>query len=137
MAGETRSHTVCGALSSSGKQCTQHSGHPGSHSYLCGSGGFTWPRVQTVWKYSLALVDGPQPLVMPEGAQLLHVAAQENGPNIWVLCDPDAPRVTRKFVVAGTGHTLPGNTNYIGSCQERIFVWHVFELRPDENGVKP
>lgn len=83
-----------------------------------------------VWKYSLALVDGAQPLVMPLAAKLLRVSAQGSEPTIWALVNPGLARVTRKFVVVGTGHPVPPHAVYVGSCDERVFVWHVFEVSP-------
>lgn len=38
--------TNCGARSNSGARCNQPAGHEGNHANLCGSGGFTWPRVE-------------------------------------------------------------------------------------------
>lgn len=83
----------------------------------------------TVFKYPLSLKDGPQLLHLPVNAKLLRVACQNEKPNIWALVDPYGNKEVREFVVIGTGYPVPENAQYIGSCDDRIFVWHVFELK--------
>lgn len=86
----------------------------------------------TVWKFVIA--DPETPVVMPEGAEVLHVGEQRGSVCIWALVDPAAPKVERRFVVAPTGGIVPpyrgrflGSVLYAGGA----LVFHVWEdLRP-------
>jgi hypothetical protein len=70
---------------------------------------------------------------MPRGAPVLTAQLQREVLTIWALCDFDAPKEDRTFVVYGTGETIqepPGD--YIGTVQDGSFVWHVFEEKGGE-----
>jgi hypothetical protein len=85
---------------------------------------------RTIWKFRLDQAS----VEIPFGWERLHVARQEDGPDagapcLWVLVNPTAAKVRYKPFVVGTGHTVPRGcdmTNFIGSTQEGIFVWHWF-----------
>ena len=85
---------------------------------------------QRIYKYPLALTD-TQSIVLPEGAEVLHVGMQDDGLMLWALVDADRTGVHRTFQVAGTGHSvsLPGGRLvYIGTVLAPLgLVWHVFE----------
>lgn len=84
---------------------------------------------QTVWKYIV------RPTIqMPQGAQILTFQIQEFQPAIWVLVNPDAPMETRSFEIVGTGWSL-GNRprRFVGTWQQDMLVWHVFELTDVSN----
>lgn len=81
-----------------------------------------------VWKYTLTGTINP--ITIPEGAELLTVAGQDDNICLWVRVDPTAPQVPRVFFVVGTGFPIPGDAGeYIGSALVRngMFVFHVFE----------
>src|SRR5260370_973455 len=49
-------------------------------------------------------------------------------------CTQGAPKVPRRFQVFGTGHPLPQNARYVGTCPRVSgLVWHLFELVSDED----
>lgn len=85
--------------------------------------------MKTVWKFPI----GNQ-VVMPKGAQIVHVAEQDGtvGPvvTMWALVDPEAPAETRRFAELGTGHEIPDEHEHVGTWQSGPFVWHLFEHRP-------
>lgn len=90
----------------------------------------------TIWKFPLTLVNGPQLIQMPMDAVVRRVAMQGDSPCVWAEVDPESDRLTREFVVVGTGHRLPqGLFRYVGSCDHGVFVWHVYmNPRDADNG---
>lgn len=52
----------------------------------------------------------------------------------WAEHDDDAPAVARTFQVFGTGHPLPENAHYVGTCPRTPegLVWHLYEIVSDE-----
>lgn len=86
---------------------------------------------QQIWKFKLNIETTPNTIAMPSGAKILSVQAQDGEPVLWALCDPEAKKANRTFVIVGTGHLVPENAGqYIGTFQlpEYVFVGHVFEV---------
>lgn len=96
--------------------------------------------MSVVYKYGPLAIGDVTSVVMPQGAQVLHVAPQgrfEPSPiHLWARVDPQAPVETRRFRLAGTGHQLDDATvgDHIGTWLqlEGALVLHLFELK--ENG---
>lgn len=74
---------------------------------------------------------------MPEGAKLLHIGVQMDGPMLWALVDPDRPTVVRQIRIAGTGHPInfdeartSGLLRYVGTFMANAgtLVFHVFDF---------
>lgn len=68
---------------------------------------------------------------MPADARVLKVMGQYESIQMWVLLDPNAPKVRRRFQVFGTGFEIPPNIGpYVDSFMELSgrLVWHLFEL---------
>lgn len=88
--------------------------------------------MSTVWKYDLAIAGEIQALELPEGSTVLHVDNQQGRLVMWARVDATAPKVTRRFVVAGTGHPLPKGERlaHLGTAlfHSDAFVIHVFEV---------
>lgn len=87
--------------------------------------------MNAVWKFPFPVVDDFE-LEMPIGAQPLHVDTQNEVPCLWAIVDPNAPRVARKFHLAGTGHPLEEKytkDKHVGSFQMRggAPVFHLFK----------
>lgn len=82
-----------------------------------------------IYKYQINVTD-VNTVLMPEGAEVLTVQMQDAVPCIWAMVDLDKPRVERFFGILGTGNPVPDDFKgkYIGTFQERIFVWHLYEL---------
>jgi hypothetical protein len=94
--------------------------------------------MRKIWKYSLYEVnvlnttspDGVfATLLLPRETEILTVQWQNNSPVIWALVDPwEDEKELHHFVAYATGHNLPDNLGrYIGTVQESVFVWHIFE----------
>lgn len=84
-----------------------------------------------IWKWTLAIVDR-QYLQMPVGAKILTVQIQNEMPQLWALCNPEAPKETRAFGIYGTGNPMPNDPgHYIATFQinSGMLVFHVFETR--------
>lgn len=85
-----------------------------------------------IWKYVLE-VTASQEISMPLGAEVIHVASQNEQPAIWVVVDPMAPRVMRRFGVLVTGASFdPANVRFVGTfmLHRGAFVGHVVEPNP-------
>lgn len=90
--------------------------------------------MKTVYKYDLSVEDGPTDIMMPRGAQILHVGHQGNPAAvcIWVLVDMDEPTtIAKTFYVVGTGQAIPDSSRWkhIGTVVYHPvpLVWHVFQ----------
>lgn len=83
--------------------------------------------MRVVWKYQMERPVGVFDL--PADAEIVHVAPQDNTPTMWVLLDPDAARVTRTFLAAGTGTKVRDNARYVGTATgiDGWLVFHIFE----------
>lgn len=86
--------------------------------------------MKAVWKYPVAMDAFMLP--MPLGAKVLSVDMQAGqGPQMWVLVDPDAPKRTRYFFTVGTGHvhSIYDDDQFIGTFQMMggSLIWHLFE----------
>ncbi len=83
----------------------------------------------TVYKYSFIISDGVT-LMLPQGAELLHVAQQHDLHElcVWARVDPSRPKVPRCINVRGTGHP-DADGIYVGTVILRggAIVLHVFD----------
>ncbi len=64
----------------------------------------------------------------PDGT-VVHVGLDPNcNPCVWLLVDPDAPTVARRFTLVGTGDSVADAAHPVGSFVDGPFVWHVVEV---------
>ncbi len=87
-----------------------------------------------IFKYTLeAAPRVMQPVGLPIGAHLIHVANQYETITFWAEADEAAPLEDRYFTVVGTGHKRPANSSHVGSAlfESHTLVWHVYEVWPD------
>lgn len=87
--------------------------------------------MKIILKFPLQLQNA-QTVVMPAGAQILTVQAQNDMLHLYALCDRTGDAVEgRRFAVYGTGEGLPDEPGvYIGTTQlwyQGRLLWHVFE----------
>jgi len=90
--------------------------------------------VKTIWKTPLKVDDGFQDVKVRRGAKPIHVGMQGSIPTVWWQLSDDAPLHTEKLIVIGTGHEVPSYTEYIGSGQFGIFVWHIYRMENNPQG---
>ena len=87
--------------------------------------------VRRIFKYPVELTDSFT-IMLPAGAEVLAVQAQNDSPFIWALVVDLARLEPRHFRLCGTGHVIgDGTTRYIGTFQlhDGAFVGHLFEVR--------
>lgn len=86
----------------------------------------------TIWKFTLEVSD-MQKVIMPIGAEILAVQAQNEIPCLWALVDPDAEKEIRYIEIFGTGHPvnigMGISRKYISTFQLQggALVFHSFE----------
>ena len=84
--------------------------------------------MKTVWKYELDPFSNLTDHKLPKDAAIVLVGNQGGQHCIWVALDPEAEKVKRRFQISGTGHPIDSAAIHLGSFQEDVFVWHVWEL---------
>lgn len=88
-------------------------------------------ETSVIWKFAIAKEEYPV-IVMPSGANLLHVGVQNGGWFVWAAVDPEAACVARSFQVVGTGERFEWQDGvqreYLNSVQEGSYIFHVFAL---------
>jgi hypothetical protein len=79
-------------------------------------------------------VDG-QPHVVPLSHSPVAVADAgdplgQPGVEFWAEHTEGAPQIARAFQVFGTGHPLPDNARWVGTCARTAdgLVWHLYEI---------
>jgi hypothetical protein len=98
--------------------------------------------VKTIWKYATPLYKLGGEIVhqMPQGADTISVAVVNDDLAIYVVVDDDIhSRVTRRFLVVGTGRPLRQDIepySHVGTATFRngTGVLHVFDLGEDLHG---
>lgn len=86
--------------------------------------------IKRIYKYPFLIGDIFE-IEMPEDAVILWLASQNNIQYIWALVEIDKPKIKRTFRIYGTGYDFELDDNsysYIGSFNDHIFIWHVFEI---------
>ena len=81
-----------------------------------------------VFKYQMPIQDAVE-LEMPKGAEILRIDVQREVLCMWALVQTDAPKVTRRFRIYGTGHDVDERGVFRGTFFHRngALVFHVFE----------
>jgi len=88
--------------------------------------------MRQIFKYPLAIV-GEQVLLLPKGAEILHIGVQNGELYLWAMVDEQEESEIRRFSIIGTGHSIPErvskNLYHIGTVfmSGGSLVWHVFE----------
>lgn len=80
-----------------------------------------------IYKYPLGLDESRQPIEMPEGAEVVHVDAQDGVVTMWARVKFNSDMTKRTFRVVGTGWKFDPELQHVGTCQIGPFVWHVME----------
>ena len=85
--------------------------------------------MKVIYKYELS--EHRMTFSIPAHAEVLCVQVQRGMPCLWMLVDTyygDVGAKDRTFVIEGTGNEFEGhNIKYIGTVQQGVYVWHVFE----------
>ena len=93
-----------------------------------------------IFKYTLKITDN-QTVEMPAGCQAMCIQQQNGQPQLWVLCDPDAPLIPYQILCVGTGHEIKKPVGqYLGTIQviqPISFVFHFFSSLDDGEAALP
>ncbi len=82
--------------------------------------------MKTIWKYTLQETPR-QTILMPTGAEILHLDMQKSELCIWARLESENPLEGRVILILGTGDPADGDSKYIDSIQIATRVWHVFD----------
>lgn len=95
--------------------------------------------MQVVYKYRLDSLQKTSKVMLPKGAQLLHVEVQDNEMTLWALVDPDRQPEPRWVEVFGTGHPVPMGYKFINTFlfKEGAYVFHAFECLVCSDQIHP
>jgi len=85
--------------------------------------------MKKIYKYTVG-IQSNQYILMSKDAQILSVQFQNDTLCLWAMVNPDNPKVRREIAVVGTGHGFDNHEfkAYLGSVQDSVYVWHIFDL---------
>lgn len=85
-----------------------------------------------VYKYEIPISDTIVEVELPEHHEYCDIQAQGDRIFIWCMVDINAPLITKRFKVFGTGHPIDNAEDYyfIKTVQLNMspLVFHVFEV---------
>lgn len=82
--------------------------------------------MKTIYKYEISreFIEGS--FAVPDGYKILHFDMQGYVPVVWMEVDPSEPEVLFHYSIVGTGWKIPGDEEYIGTCLDGPYVWHLY-----------
>lgn len=84
--------------------------------------------MKAIYKYVLNITPPETVVNIPAGSIVRRVAMQNGEPTFWAEVDTSAPKVSKIFRILGTGHEIPENAHWVGSCEDGPFIWHLFQM---------
>ncbi|WP_314338954.1 hypothetical protein [Acinetobacter guillouiae] len=70
-----------------------------------------------IFKFPLEIQNN-QTIEMPAGSKALCIDIQHGDPQLWVLCDPEMPKIKYNILCVGTGHEITKPVGqYLGTIQ--------------------
>lgn len=86
-------------------------------------------KMLTIHKQTLEITD-EQFITVPEGSELLTVQIQNGAPQIWYKCDTEAPKVSKRIRIYGTGNSITDADDEVYLATFQVYggslVFHVF-----------
>lgn len=82
--------------------------------------------MKTLYKYPI----DQETILLPEGAEILHIGLQNDEPFVWAIIDPEIKLMRCYLFVFGTGVFLPANEmEFIKTliCYKGSIVLHIFK----------
>jgi hypothetical protein len=81
-----------------------------------------------IYKYPLG-IGSPNYITVPKDAKVVRFGMQGGVPTIWVLQNLDIIiKITHVYEIYGTGMEVNNNNAYIASCEDGVFIWHLFRV---------
>lgn len=100
--------------------------------------------MKTIWKYNFEMSNRKigalgsmvswkeiYEIMIPKNGDVLAIRTQHDKPAMWVQVDPEEPKEIRKFIIVGTGHSIPdGTKSYLGMffLNSGNYVGHIYEV---------
>jgi hypothetical protein len=81
-----------------------------------------------IFKFNLKLTDEIQTITMPAFSKIVHTEMQHGKITAWFMCDSEEEPTESDFKIVGTGHKFGNEFEYVGTCLDGMFVWHILEL---------
>lgn len=85
--------------------------------------------MKVIYKYPLEVCACT--IDLPVFSKIVCVHEQNYTPTLWIEQDPNAAKEAITFFVCGTGESIPGNSNHVGTCFIGSYVWHVYQKNHD------
>jgi hypothetical protein len=83
--------------------------------------------MRAIYKYRIEFVRTT--LTLPIGAKFVHFAEQGGEMCAWFEIDNDVARAKqRTFTIYGTGQLHKIEGRHLGTAQDGVFVWHLYEV---------
>lgn len=82
-----------------------------------------------IYKYNL-IVGEEKEMYLDKDAKIVRFSKQGVYLCMWVKLDENADSddcPMRYFTIVGTGHSFDDDYEYIDSCEDGVFVWHLLE----------
>lgn len=83
-------------------------------------------KLKVIYKYPLKITEAQQ-LELPISCTILSAQMQNGELCLWGIVEPDEEKKMFTVKICGTGQEFDcNNQQYIGTVQDRSFVWHIF-----------
>jgi hypothetical protein len=83
--------------------------------------------MRAIWQFELAPRRGKQQVLMPAGAEIVHVGEQYRRICLWAIVNTIEPQRPRDFILVWTGESMPSMHKHLGLAQVEGVMWHVLE----------
>jgi hypothetical protein len=87
-------------------------------------------NVRRMFRYVVPVDDRAYPFSLSHSPVAVAAHNDSRAVEFWVEDTSGAPAVRRWFRVFGTGHPLPDDARWVGTCQRTPagLVWHLYEV---------
>lgn len=66
---------------------------------------------------------------MPQGSKIIRFGDQGGSLHVWAEVDTEKPLEVRNFWIAPTGVNIPDGWEWIATCEQGPFIWHLCEKK--------
>jgi len=91
--------------------------------------GGTVSETRRMFRYSVRIDDQPHLIELTGNPVAVAAASDWRSVEFWAEHTEGAPLAKRAFQVFGTGHPLPENARWVGTCARTAagLVWHLYD----------
>jgi hypothetical protein len=88
--------------------------------------------LRRMFRYTVPVDDQPWPFDLTGDPVAVAVGFTVDEVEFWAEHTEGTPKKARRFQVFGTGHPLPANARWVGTCPRVSgLVWHLYEIVGD------